>query len=399
MTDGTNVDESAAAPAAVGDTRDHQRWDEWQDDVRIMLGYAAGRGLALERAVIDAAVRVTATPPDRLSLEDKQALWGTYQALSVVIAPATSASLRHIREFRRELGLLGWWRSLTRAGLVQRTIRSGVVWLVGVALVTAIIQIHAANGTNLLAQTGVRKLLFIEGVAAERPLAGGPAAAQSASGPSSPGGAATAVDQTAEEPLVQLRQQAAAKLLRPWICSLLSRAVTLSFDAHGYCRAREPHTDTDPPQEEPNIILMHTVELAWNACTALTLYVLPALFGLLGACAYIARVLTEAVVNASFMPQLGFRMVLRRALGLTLGLATGLFYKSVMATIEPTATAQISLLGAAFLAGYSVEAVFTMFDSAVDKLREVFKPRDTVPHPAAAHPAAAPQVAPKGAEG
>ncbi|ASG23128.1 hypothetical protein Y958_19970 [Nitrospirillum viridazoti CBAmc] len=372
------------------DARDHQRWDEWQDDVRIMLGYAAGRGLALERTVIDTAVRVTATPPERLSLEDKQALWVVYQALSVVIAPATSASLRHIREFRRELGLAGWWRSLTRAGLVQRTIRSGVLWLVSAALVTAIVQIHAANGTNLLAQTGVRQLLFIEGAAAQRPMADGGADTNTQG---------TSTLTAAQEPLVQLRRQAAAKLLAPWICHPLSRVVTLSFDAHGYCQRRDAGAPAVPSGEDADTILLHTVELAWSAGTALTLYVLPALFGLLGACAYIARVLTEAVVNASFMPQLGFRMVLRRALGLTLGLATGLFYKSVVATIEPTASAQISLLGAAFLAGYSVEAVFAMFDAAVDKLREVFKPRDAVSRPATLAPAAGPQAVPKEAQG
>ncbi|MDZ5648826.1 hypothetical protein [Nitrospirillum sp. BR 11828] len=375
------------------DARDHQRWEEWQDDVRVMLSYAAGRGLVLERAVIDAAVRVTAIPPERLSLEDKQALWVAYQALSVVIAPATSASLRHLREFRRDMGLAGWWHSLTRAGLVQRTIRSGVAWLVGVALLTAIVQIHAANGTNLLTQTGVRKLLFIEGAAAQRPMDDAATAG---------GGSAQAA---VEEPLVQLRRHAAAQLLAPWICHPLSRVVTLSFDAHGYCQRRETVSTVSPPApvaaslEDPDTILLHTVELAWSAGTALTLYVLPALFGLLGACAYIARVLTDAVVNASLLPQLGFRMVLRRALGLTLGLSTGLFYKSVVATIEPTASAQISLLGAAFLAGYSVEAVFTMFDSAVDKLRDVFKPRDANPRSAAVGPAAHRQAAPKVAEG
>ncbi|MEE3622857.1 hypothetical protein UCD39_02480 [Nitrospirillum sp. BR 11752] len=398
MTDGTNAEGTGAAPAAM-DARDHQRWDEWQEDLRIMLSYAAGRGLALERAVVDTAVRVTAIPPERLSLEDKQELWVAYQALSVVIAPATSASLRHLREFRRDMGLAGWWRSLTRAGLVQRTIRSGVAWLVGVALVTAIVQIHAVNGTNLLTQTGVRKLLFIEGAVAQRPMDDTAAAG---GGPTQP---------AAEEPLVQLRRHAAAQLLAPWICHPLSRVVTLSFDAHGYCQRREtaPSAGSLPAPvvaspEDADTILLHTVELAWSAGTALTLYVLPALFGLLGACAYIARVLTDAVVNASLLPQLGFRMVLRRALGLTLGLSTGLFYKSVVATIEPTASAQISLLGAAFLAGYSVEAVFTMFDSAVDKLRDVFKTRDTAPRPAALGsatlvPAAHRQAAPKVAEG
>ncbi|WP_044562833.1 hypothetical protein [Azospirillum sp. B4] len=370
------------APAPV-DGDDHQRWAGWQDDVRVMLAYAAARAApGLDRPMTDTAVRVTATPADQLTLADKQDLFGVYHALAAVVAPATSASLRHLREFRRELGLLGWWRSLTRAGLVQRTIRSGVFWLVGVALVTATVQIHAANGTNLLTQTGVRRLLFIEGAAAEKPLAASPAGTTTAD-------PAAASQGPPEEPLVQLRQQAAAKLLRPWICSPLSRAVTLSFDAHGYCRSRDAQAGMDTPVDEPNIILIHTVELAWNVSAALTLYILPALFGLLGACAYIARVLTDAVMNASFMPQLGFRMVLRRALGLTLGLSTGLFYKSVVATIEPTATAQISLLGAAFLAGYSVEAVFTMFDAAVDKLREVFKPRDAAVHAAATRPAAA----------
>ncbi|MBB6251594.1 hypothetical protein [Nitrospirillum iridis] len=387
MTDGATNGGTVATGAAV--PQGHQRWGEWQDDVRIMLAYAAARGLAtLERPVIDMAVRVTAPSPDQLSLEERQELWVAYQALSAVVAPATSASLRHLGEFRRELGLAGWWRSLTRAGLVQRTIRSGVAWLVGVALVTAIVQIHAANGTNLLTQTGVRQLLFIEGAAAQRPM-----------GDAVPGANPAQVE--AEEPLVQLRRQAAAKLLAPWICHPLSRIVTLSFDAHGYCQRRETASPVAPMAaptaaptaapmaapmaEDADTILLHTVELAWSAGTALTLYVLPALFGLLGACAYIARVLTDAVVNASFMPQLGFRMVLRRALGLTLGLSTGLFYKSVVATIEPTASAQISLLGAAFLAGYSVEAVFTMFDAAVDKLREVFKPQE------AATPSAAPR--------
>ncbi len=93
----------------------------------------------------------------------------------------------------------------------------------------------------------------------------------------------------------------------------------------------------------------------------LSQYILPLLYGLLGSIAYILRVLSSDIQNATFTRGSQLRYSLRWPQGLLGGMTVGLFF-------DPTqfsGFAVITPLGLAFLAGYGVELLFAGLDQLV----------------------------------
>ena len=92
-------------------------------------------------------------------------------------------------------------------------------------------------------------------------------------------------------------------------------------------------------------------------------FILPVLFGILGAVAYVIRSISDQVRTTTFFQNSPIRHQMRVALGALMGVVVGLFQGL---------SGQLSLppLAIAFLAGYGVEAVFSMFDGLVDRLKE-----------------------------
>jgi hypothetical protein len=92
-------------------------------------------------------------------------------------------------------------------------------------------------------------------------------------------------------------------------------------------------------------------------------FLLPILFGTIGAVAYVIRSISDQIRNTTFSNSSPIRHVMRVMLGALMGAVIGLF---------STLSTQVSLppLALAFLAGYGVEAVFSMFDSFVDRIRQ-----------------------------
>jgi hypothetical protein len=106
---------------------------------------------------------------------------------------------------------------------------------------------------------------------------------------------------------------------------------------------------------------------------ALALHVMPVLYGLLGACAFILRRIAAQLRNSTFEATSIFRYRIRQGLGVVLGLAVVVLPWSVGADVS-----QISLttIAVAFLAGYNVDAVFAPLDRWLDRLRDPHVTRD-----------------------
>jgi hypothetical protein len=91
-------------------------------------------------------------------------------------------------------------------------------------------------------------------------------------------------------------------------------------------------------------------------------FVMPVLLGSIGALAYVLRNTSEQIKSSTFSTTSPVRNLVRIVLGALMGVVIGLFSDlSSKVNLQP--------LAIAFLAGYGVEPVFSLFDSLIAKLR------------------------------
>jgi hypothetical protein len=92
-------------------------------------------------------------------------------------------------------------------------------------------------------------------------------------------------------------------------------------------------------------------------------FLLPVLLGTTGAVAYVLRGTSEQIRTTTFSQTSPTRNLVRVALGALAGVVVGLFNGL-------SATLTLSPLALSFLAGYGVEALFSMFDGLISRFRE-----------------------------
>lgn len=95
----------------------------------------------------------------------------------------------------------------------------------------------------------------------------------------------------------------------------------------------------------------------------LATYVLPALYGLLGACAFVLRQLSADIAELGFANDLRVRYTLRLNIGLLAGLAVGWF---ITPDQNASVIASLSPLALAFVAGYGSDLLFAVLDRIVN---------------------------------
>lgn len=93
----------------------------------------------------------------------------------------------------------------------------------------------------------------------------------------------------------------------------------------------------------------------------MSLYLLPILYGLVGACAYILRTISQQINEYTFTSASKIRLQLRMVLGALAGLSIAWFAKPEGGGFIQSLTP----LALAFLAGYSVELLFSAMDTLI----------------------------------
>ncbi len=97
----------------------------------------------------------------------------------------------------------------------------------------------------------------------------------------------------------------------------------------------------------------------------LTLYLLPLAYGLLGSCTYILRVIAYEIDKQIYVREHDIQYALRTLLGTFAGFVIGWFISSDADIGLGFSPAKLSPFAIAFLAGYSVELLFTVLDKIV----------------------------------
>jgi len=93
----------------------------------------------------------------------------------------------------------------------------------------------------------------------------------------------------------------------------------------------------------------------------MTSSVLPIVLGLMGACAYVIRLISDEIKDTTFSRTSSTRHIVRVALGGLAGVVIGFGGIAIAGSLSSSALA--------FIAGYAVEPVFATFDSIAEKFR------------------------------
>lgn len=111
------------------------------------------------------------------------------------------------------------------------------------------------------------------------------------------------------------------------------------------------------------IMFVHEISSEF-VLSALSIFVLPLLYGYLGAAAFVLRSLFKEIKDLTFSSDSTIRFRLRIALGALAGVAIGWFFKPE----EIMEVQVISNYALAFLVGYNVEVLFSLMDNMVKSI-------------------------------
>ena len=307
---------------------------------KALLAYANEIGIALDEATTRTIVETEhALTAGALSVDGEVKFWAAYQAVAKAVAPTTLASLRAVGEPPDSLkpGGTRWWHPAT--SLARRTVRFYTAVVMSVLLVLLVVQVYQLFGTAVTAE--IRTLAKEQDeIAAKRSNLSAAALATPEN---------TQLQASLEN--IALRKTASYALLSWWnerLPTWLAPVATLA-------------------PEDADSAMANRIAIQQRALMVIDVmqrYLLPLLYGLLGSCVYVLRTIAFQIRNRTYTESANIDFRLRIYIGALSGLIVGWFFSpdqgGVLATLSPSALA--------FLAGYSVDLLF----SALDRILTAF---------------------------
>lgn len=319
---------------------------------KLMLAHATEQGLEIEQSLIDKVVEAKHLEKKQAWTQEKEAqFWGVYRNLAKLIQPVTIDSIlaanekkKHLSLLKRMLGIKAKATTLTRKA-VQRHTRYALFSL----FVMLILQIYSLIGTTILkniadSDTEIQQIeteIRIQSKIEENKEA------------------IVALEQNRNSIAKEREKniELLAKWLRPIDLIILNEPADLSvFDKD----------DSKKTAEEFNQIIdlgIKVTQSAQHPILIISSYILPLLYGLLGAYAYVLRVLSSEIKHITYSKESDIKYILRINLGALAGLAVGLI--SGPESTKNLLAVNLPPLALAFIAGYSIEFVFTAIDKFI----------------------------------
>jgi hypothetical protein len=113
-------------------------------------------------------------------------------------------------------------------------------------------------------------------------------------------------------------------------------------------------------------------QVGWALLSALGVYYLPVIFGVLGGAVYAVRRLNHKIMSSELHPRDWRHALLRIFMAFLLGGCIGLFFQPGGTKFDgPGGEISLSIAALSFLAGYSVEVVFRFFDLLITQALKV----------------------------
>jgi len=342
-------------------------------EAELLLSYAAQKGLKLEKQTVQTIVEAKhAQNMQNWNSDIETRFWLDFNALARTVEPASISSLKatHPIPEPRPSNFYGGFLGILRKrflppysnSLAQKTVSSYQFFTLIALAVLMIVQFYSITGSNII--DGIVNIYPQEIEALENKRL-------------------TLLRETPQEELaehkefneiyaklveVNIRIEANHEMLKQW--NFIWRYLGFSALENSLKSADE----LPDLEKELQYQIIHLQEAQFGL-QALQLYILPLLYGLLGAFVYVLRTLTIEIRNLTYEVESNIRYRLRIQLGALAGLAIGWFTDpGGPVTISALSLAPLAL---AFLTGYSVEVFFSIMDRLIYTLSAGDTPNPT----------------------
>ena len=352
------------------------------EDARILVWYASRSGTAVEETVIaELAEARAAREAGEWSAEREARFWTALNGLARAVRPVTVASIRASVEYggpghEATRRVVRRYRRAT-LGVLLLLLVAQIYWLIGNNIAGQIDTLQKEVGTQTDTLAGLEgRLRAVESDLEE--ASGRLIALMSAGSPEE-------VLSPVRERVTELaRQQQALQVEVARAKRLLASARDMLASSQILLQGWDIFTGEEdplrvlsglrngPPADGPGEAgasadprLRYADNLALlasrSALSTFNQYVLPLLYGLVGALAFILRTLSREMAAVTYAPADNLRYTLRWPLGMLAGITVGWFFDPETLT----GLAAVQPLALAFLAGYSVELLFAGLDRIV----------------------------------
>jgi len=320
---------------------------------------------ALSLAIAEA---IEAKRDQRWTPETSQKFWQAFAELCNLIRPVT---LDCLAAAHRNIPARSWfrfWRRSQSLSIAERTSSRYVILLFVLLIVVTPLQFSVWVLTNLSTK--------LDAMVAELAVGAAQLGAEKAQLPALPQQGPYSPEQVRpvtklNDDANQLRLKAVSVVVAanqlasvvPLTWNTPANGVTLGATSSGGTPKSLPPDEAMKLVEDATAIALRAGGNAKLVSAIILSFLLPILFGAIGAIAYVIRTISDQIRNTTFSSSSPIRHVMRMMLGALMGVVIGLF---------SGLSSQLSLppLALAFLAGYGVEAVFSMFDGFVERLRQ-----------------------------
>ncbi len=324
-------------------------------DAQTLLAHAARAGISLEPGIVEKIV-TTGTLCENKSITNAEEsdFWGAFDALSKAVNPVTVSSLRATMDSHASDSAGIFWLNIKRGSLARRAVR----WYTSIAIlslfVLLLIQIYWLFGTAITGDIIRINKDYDETLAK--------IAAYNATLPSTQAKRPIQIDSHAATGLDSLNDHK-ENLILEWRSSYNLLGIWSSIWERGH--AVNAGCKENGQEDSWSISACERIarfQSAGQVLNILQRYILPLLYGLLGACVYILRTATSQIRARTYSESSNIDFRIRLYLGTLGGIVSAWF-------LTPEAAGglfkSLSPFALAFLAGYSIELVFAAMDRII----------------------------------
>lgn len=380
----------------------HKPFSDLKESIRngqLLLGYASEVGISVAPEVIQSIVEAKNackddTPPiDPVSLEKK--FWKAMEILAKSVAPVTVKSLRASRDILDDTSISGFLKYLLmkvprKISETNKAVRYFRRWSLSTLFILSFVQVYWVVGMSVTTEVSSiierRNKAKDEKTKIEKEIATITSTIDSKNVDDDKKKELSSLASSKEQELLKLETnldndiiaiEANNIILNDWnkfwriSLNILKYFFSANIEpASTSINGASPNANISSTSKDEdsymNLIISRTS--ANYALHTIQFYLLPILYGLLGAITYVLRTLSNQIKNLSYTSTSNIGYRLRMILGALAGLAIVWFIKPPEQPAEFKAFTTLSPFAISFLAGYGVE----LFFSAMDRIISAF---------------------------